>query len=175
MARTVPVITTQNPGNPVNAALWNSGPKACTDFYLSPPMFRGRQTGSQSGATNTWTAMTLQAVDVDTDSGHSAIQSRYVCQVAGWYWVEGFATWTSGVGANRVDGAIFKNGSLWGGSQQSLIISSSGLIGISASALVSLTVGDYVEMQSRQETGATLSTFVGSDLAPALNALWVHS
>lgn len=175
MARTVPSPTLQNPGNFVTGALWNAGPKVTGDFFTAPPMFRGRQSSTQSTSSGVFTAMNINVEDIDTDNGHATNSAQYVSQVAGWYWVEGYVAWTNLLGGFRMDGALFKNATILLGTQQSFSKPGAEYSAISASAIVFLAVGDSVDMRGRQNTGSTLSTFVGSDLAPALNVLWVHS
>ncbi len=175
MARTIPSLALQNPGGAVNGALWNSGPKAVTDFYTGPPLFRARQTSVMSTNSGSWYAMLLNFVDIDTDSGHIANDSRYTSQVAGWYWCEGYVTWNITGGQSRSDVAIWKNSSLVLGAQQSVLKPSGDLLAVSASAIIYLAVGDYVEIQGLQNTGGTINTAAGTDLAPSLNVLWIHS
>lgn len=175
MARLVPSLVTQIPGNPVNAALWNAGPKAVGDFYTAAPIFRGRQNSAIITATATWYAQPLATIDVDSDSGHSGSGSQYVCQVAGWYWVMGAVAWAGTGVQQRIDAAIAKNGAVVLGSQQSYIKPASDFSAISAETTVYLALGDYVEVWGRQMTGGNVNTFVGSDLCPSLNVLWVHS
>lgn len=182
MARTVPVVALQNPNTLITSALWNSGPKAMGDFYVSPPMFRGRQANAQTLATGAWTAMVLDATpDIDTESGHSTTvnNTRYTCQVPGWYWVEGFADFVSITGAtSRIDAALALNGTIVLGAQQSLLSApSTTATAISASGLIQLNVLDYVEILGRQNSGASVNTYVSpsNDVCPTLNLFWVHS
>lgn len=179
MTRTVPTAVLQNPGNLVTAALWNSGPKAQGDFYLSPPMFRGRQSAAQTFATGTWTAITLDVTDVDTDSGHSNVtnNSRYTAQVAGWYWCLGFASWTNSANAQAdVYCGLASNGSLLLGTAQALQKQANDFTSLSSASMVYLKVGDYVEVWGRQDTGANYSAWTSNvDLTPCLNLFWMHS
>lgn len=180
MARSVPVVLLQNPNTLIKSALWNSGPKAMGDFYVSPPMFRGRQANTQSTLTATWTAMILDASpDIDTESGHSTTvnPTRYTSQVSGWYWAEGFVAWGSVTGGtSRVDASLAINGTLTLGAQQSLLSAPpTSATAVVAAGLIRLNAGDYVEIQGRQNTGSTISTVVASDTCPTLNLFWVHS
>lgn len=177
MARTVPVAPLQNPGAIVASALWNSGPKAMGDFYTGVPMFRGRQTSAFALGSGGWYVMPLQATDIDTDSGHSNSinSSRYTCQVAGWYWVQGYSAWTNS-GAAQADMwcALAVNGTQLPGAQQVLQTQANDFHAVGASALVQLNVGDFVETWGRQDSGSTVSTWIGTDLCPCMNVLWVH-
>lgn len=179
MARIVPSVSLVNPGTIVaSGTYWNSGPKAMGDFYVSPPTFRGRQTSSISTTSGTWFPMPLQTADFDSDSGHSNTvnNTRYTCQVAGWYWVEGYAAWTNATSANaRMDAAIYKNGSVVFGSQQGIPKQVNDFGSVCASVFVQLAVGDYIELYGRQNGGTTISTTNGTDLANCLNATWIHA
>lgn len=177
MPRTVPSLSLQNPGNFVASALWNSGPKAMGDFYTAPPMFRGRQATFQTTTTAVWAAMNFDAEDVDTDNGHSTStnNSRYICQVAGWYWVSGYAAWTNAGAQAVIFCAIAVNGTIKLGTGQELQKTNADYGSLCASGMVNLKVNDYVETWGRQDTGGNLNTFVGTDLCPVMNVVWVHS
>lgn len=176
MARTVPVTATKAATQLITGALWNAGPKALGDFMLAPPVFRGRQSSAtQSMTTATWFAMNLNAEDIDSDNGHSTVtnNSRYVCQVPGWYWVEGYVAVNSG-GSGRFGASIAKNGTQIVGSMQTALVVAD-LQSLSAGCFVQLAVGDYVETWGWQGSGGTISTFDGGDLCPCMNVFWVHS
>lgn len=178
MPRTVPSLLLQNPGSLVSAALWNSGPKAMGDFYTAPPLFRGHQSATQTFTTGTWTAVTLDVTDVDTESGHSNItnNSRYTAQTAGWYWAVGFCAWTNANASHDVFCALYVNGSIRLGTGQALAKPTNDYTSLSTSSLVYLRAGDYVEVFARQDTGANLATFAGNvDLTPCMNLVWAHS
>jgi hypothetical protein len=179
MTRTVPSVSLQNPGNLVTASLWNSGPKAMGDFYLSPPMFRGRQSAAQTFVSGSWTAISLDVTDVDTDSGHSNVtnNSRYTCQVAGWYWCLGFAAWQNSANAQAdIYCGLATNGTLLLGTAQALQKPANDFSSVSSSSAVRLKVGDYVEVWGRQDTGANLTAWANNvDLNPCLNLFWIHN
>lgn len=179
MPRTVPSLALQNPGNVVSSSLWNTGPKAMGDFYTAPPMFRGRQSAAQTFTSGTWTAVTLDVTDVDTDSGHSNItnNSRYTAQTAGWYWVVGFGAWVNSANAQAdVYCGLYVNGTLILGTAQALQKTANDFSSVSSSSLIYLHVGDYVEVWARQDSGANLTAWTSNvDLTPCMNAVWVHS
>lgn len=179
MPRTVPVAALQNPGNIVTSALWNSGPKAMGDFYLTPPIFRCRQLNSQTFSNQIWAAIALDATaDVDSEGGHSSVtnNTRYTAQVAGWYLCLGFCAFQAANAQADIYCALAKNGSLIVGTGQALQKGNTDFGAISAEGLVYLHVGDYVEVWGRQDTGANLNTWANSiDLNPVLNMIWMHS
>lgn len=175
-SRTVPRTATKASGQLITGALWNAGPYALGNFLLNVPMFRGRQNTSQSIANGTYTALNLDVTDVDTDSGHSNVtnNTRYTCQVAGWYWVEGYVAFPAGGSSGRLVCAVAKNGTYVTASEQ-FLERTSDLQSCSASALVQLSTGDYVEIWGQQGSGVSLSTFIGTDLDCCMNLFWVHS
>lgn len=179
MPRTVPSLALQNPGNVVSSTLWNNGPKAMGDFYTAPPMFRGRQSATQTFTTGTWAALTLDATDIDTESGHSNVtnNSRYTAQVGGWYWVLGFGAWTNSAnGQADIYCGLRVNGTLIVGTAQVALKTANDFSSISSSGLIYLRVGDYVEVWARQDTGANLVTWTNNvDLTPCMNLVWAHS
>ena len=180
MPRSVPSLVLQNPGNTVSSSLWNTGPKAMGDFYTAPPMFRGRQSAAQTFVSGTWAAVTLDTTDVDTDSGHSNVtnNSRYTAQTAGWYWVVGFGSWTTGGSTGDIYCALYINGTIQVGTAQALqrVGGAGGFGSVSGSSLIHLRAGDYVEVFARQDTGANLNSWTSNvDLTPCMNLVWVHS
>lgn len=183
MARTVPAPAIQQAGSVVPSAAWNSGPKALNSFYMGVPIFRGRQTIAQSVATNTYVAISLNASDVDSDSGHSnsTNNSRYTCQVAGWYYVEGFAAFANNTGAQstmRAFLAVNSTGGLPNVVSDLLQVNvkpANDYASLSGSGILRLAVGDYVEVWCLQASGSTLNTAPLTDISPSMNLFWMHS
>lgn len=174
--RVVPRTAQKATNDLVTGALWNAGPKAAGDFLLNVPVFQGRQLNAQATTSGSWLALSLDLGQIDTDNGHSNTvnNSRYTCQVAGWYYVEGYYAIGSGGSAARFECAIAKNGTIVGGSAQ-FLLRQNDLQGLMAGTLVQLAVGDYVEVWGRQNSGPGIGTFVGSDLSCLMNLFWVHS
>lgn len=174
--RVVPRTAHKSTNDLITGALWNAGHKALGDFMLNPPIFRGHQSSAQTTVSGTWAVISLNATDVDSDSGHSngVNNSRYTCQVAGWYYVEGYFALASSGNTGRLQCAIAKNGTIVPASPQFLMYQAA-LQALMAGTLVQLAVGDYVEVWGLQNTGANLNTFNGSDLMPSMNLFWVHS
>lgn len=185
MARTLPVTTYQVPGNLVTAGVWNNGPKALNDFLINRPAFRAINQVATSVASGTWTAVPLSLTYIDTDGGHNNVtnNTRYTCQVPGWYWVKGTVAWNGGgaMSTNRVENAIAKNGFAYVGSSQFLSWGGSAAMAqsqMTCSALVQLNAGDFVEVWGRQNSGSNQLFDQGSSAARQyceLLALWVHS
>lgn len=175
-SRTLPRTAQKATNDLITGALWNAGPRALVSFLCNVPTFRGRQANSQALTSGSWAALALDTTDIDTDSGHSNVtnNSRYTCQVAGWYYVEGYFATGSGGSAARFESAIAKNGGIIAGSSQ-FLLRQNDLQALMTGTLVQLAVGDYVEVWGRHNSGAGVGTFSGSDLACCMNLFWVHS
>jgi hypothetical protein len=171
-----PVSYTAVTGNFLTAALWNAQVRDASAFFAAPPAFRAYSTVTQSLTDNTWTSLNLDTEQFDNYGGHSTSTntSRYTCQLAGIYLVTGVATFASnGTGNRAVRLAV--NGTAYPGSfvkAPAPVTTASG--GQITTALVSLAVGDYVEVMGNQNSGTALATsFSGPDVYPSLSVLWV--
>lgn len=176
MARTVPSMLTEVPGNFITAALWNAQVRDLGTFTTGVPFFTGYQVATQSIANNTWTAITFDSEYFDDDGGHSTVTntSRYTCQVAGRYELTGcfvVAFNTTGLRAAK----LAKNGTPITGS--AVFIQASPSVGTSVLTTipVQLAAGDYVELNGWQGSGGALSTLASADSGCVLTAKWVHS
>lgn len=174
--RYIPQTATKSAGQLITGALWNAGVGALVTFLTNVPSFQAYQTGGQSLTSGAWTAMLFQGTANDSDGGHSNVvnPSRYTCQVAGWYFVEGYFATGSGGSPGRFECAVAKNGTIVSGSAQ-FLLRQSDLQALMSGTLVQLAVGDYLEIWGRQNSGATINTFAGSDLLACINGFWVHS
>lgn len=175
-SRTVPRTAQKASTQLVTGALWNAGPYALANFLLNVPIFRGWQSVAQTTVSGTWLPMALDISDVDSDTGHSnsVNNSRYTCQVPGWYYVEGYFALALGGNASRFESAIAKNGTIVVGASQ-FLLHTVDLQALMAGTVVQLAAGDYVEVWGRQNTGGNLNTYPGVDLAPSMNLFWIHS
>lgn len=177
MARTVPVSSTQAPGNFVTSALWNAGPAACNTFLTTVPLAQVTQANAQSIPSSPFTAIAFDTTNLDTDGGHSNVtnNSRYTAQVAGWYLVIGvvayiFASSTT----NARTAAIAKNGTTINGAQVQVPATTNPTnTDCMVANLVQLAVGDYVEIQAAQFTGSNLNTATGS-ASCSMQCIWLH-
>lgn len=173
-ARNVPQSANKSPGDLITAALFNTGLYYFWDFMKGPPYFRGWGSVAINLTTGVWTPMALNTTDFDSDTGHSNVtnNSRYTCQVAGWYWVEGYVAVAAGT-ASRSESAVYKNGTVVPSSQ--FVARTNDTQSWNAQAIVQLAVGDYVEIYCRQNSGGTLTTHTGIDAVPSMNVFWIHS
>ncbi|MFG3287251.1 hypothetical protein ACGF3G_00305 [Streptomyces sp. NPDC048179] len=180
MARSVPVIASESPGNFLTGALWNANVKAMGDFLMGSasngvPRFRGYQSTVQSVANNTWTVLTIDTEVYDSDNGHSTTTntSRYTVQVAGTYLVTGSASFAANATGNRgvritVNGAAVTGSFVKTGSPDS-----SGSSGLATVAQAVCNAGDYIEVQGNQNSGAALNTSAAGDVAVSLSVQWI--
>jgi hypothetical protein len=181
MSRTVPAPVFQTAGNVVQSSGWNSGPKAMGDFYLSPPIFRAHQSTAQAFAASQYTPLKFDVTDVDTEGGHSNTvnNSRYVCQVAGWYWMEGFAAWTGVPGTDTVwaMASLNSNGSstpnIVRSLQTRILYATNDFAAVGASGTLKMAVGDVLELYAI--VIGVCNTAPNTDLCPSINLVWLHS
>ena len=171
---TVPVIRTFVAGEVVLASYFNTNINGPLSFLLAPPIFRGRQTSSQTLTTGVVAAITLDAEDVDSANGHSTSSntSRYTSQYAGWYDVSGGVGFASNATSYRaVDLRV--NGTGVHATQSNLMGLTSSVSNVSLSdELIFLNVNDYVEMFALQNSGGNLGTAVTTTTQPRMNTRW---
>lgn len=175
MARTIPSLAQQQPGNYNTSALENNIRYAIS-YFAGVPVFAGYQASTQSVGAGSYASFTIDTELIDTDGGHSTVTntSRYVAQVPGTYLVIGSSGWgASNTGYRRTRIAL--NGNAVRGAtgfDQNQIVTSAGL----AVSIVTMNgTTDYVEVQGAQNSGGTLSTFSSADFCPTLTVLWVSS
>lgn len=127
-------------------------------YLFNQPYFVGHQNTPQSIPNGVYTAVALDANDVDTYSGHSTVtnNTRYVVQQPGNYLCVGHANWASGTGQKAVqfkaNGATF-----YPNSEASLGSASGGFGGPIAVAMISMVAGDYLELFSFQQSGGAVN------------------
>lgn len=183
----VPNPSTWVPGDHITAGRLRTDVSGAVDFHTRRPYYQSLQSAGlgQSITTSTWTGVTLDSVWADTAGGHSAAnQSRYICQVAGWYLAAGSVAYTSSATAlsNTYIAGIRVNGSnastnLFEGAKQPG--ANSHTIMPLVCELIRLNVGDYVELATFQNSGAAAtltSTNAGTPsivYAPNLTLTWV--
>jgi hypothetical protein len=70
---TLPSFRTWTAGEIVTAAYMNSNVRDAGNFFLSWPVFEGRQAVAQSFTSGAPTALLIDTEDIDTDNGHSTV------------------------------------------------------------------------------------------------------
>lgn len=144
------------------------------NFVANPPLALLFQSTAQTINNTTNTAITFDSTVSDTYGGHSNTtnNSRYVAQVAGWYRIIGTITWAANNTGDRTI-SIAKNGSVIGYFGQGVPAAGLGVNPqVNVNGLVQLNAGDYVEIDTYQDSGAGVATKAnGSSMA----VVWDHA
>lgn len=175
MTSTVPVMATEAPGNYITGALWNAQVAALGNFLMNPPRFRGYQATTQSCADNTWTSLNIDTEEFDTEGGHSNVTNttRYTCQVAGTYLIVGASAFAGNATGNRAVRLTVNGNAIHGSFVKNAAPTATHSAGCVTTAYAALAVGDYVEVQGLQSSGAALSTSSATDVGSALSVQWI--
>ena len=106
------------------------------------PAFSYQNTTSQSITSTTWTKVTVNSQIFDTNSNVSS--SRFTATIAGYYQFNGCIR-CAGTALTGIVVSLYKNGSIvgYGNAQQTSVASDNS---INVSEVISLAVGDYVEL-----------------------------
>lgn len=161
---TLPSFRTWVAGEIVTAAYMNSNVRDAGNFFLSWPVFEGRQTVAQSIGNGTPTALSLDTEDIDTDNGHSTVTntSRYTPATAGRFQLSGGVGWASNATGYRT-GELWKNGSVLNGGGTVLPAVNGAQSRFPTRTLTTTANGstDYFELWVNQNSGGALLTAVG--------------
>jgi hypothetical protein len=123
------------------------------------PIFVGDATTNTTIPTVAWTSIALNAEEVDTHGGHSLTvsNSRYVCQRAGWYRVNGGTYFQGGTGGSTRAVRIAVNGT--GLTHTQANAAATDAVSVSTlPVLIFLALNAYVELQAYQNSGANRTT-----------------
>jgi hypothetical protein len=170
----VPSEMTAVAGAILTAAQWNSNVRDGVNFLANTPLFMGLQSATQTVANNAFVPVSIDVSVIDTYGGHSTTtnNSRYISQLAGYYQVFARSTFTGNSTGRRI-GGIFLNGSAYRNSENDPI--GTNVKTISVSDFVFLNVGDYIESQVFQTSGAGLALTNSTGYTSSLSARWVHA
>lgn len=155
---TVPVMRTWVTGEVVTAAYLNSNLRDASNFLLAPPLAVLRQSSTQSVPNAAYTAILLDAEDIDRDSGHSTVTntSKYVCQTPGWYSDQATLSYASNATGLRIAG-FNVNGVDINRSQQVPTVSTGGSATVlTTTCTVYLNALDNIELHGYQTSGGAL-------------------
>ena len=116
----------------------------------------------------------FQTESDDNWQGHSNVTntSRYTAQVAGLYMINGQITYTNTTNLLVRALAIQKNGSLQLGTECYNQSYSNNFCSVNTSALIRLGVGDYVELNTWQNSTAALNTVAAGT---AMTVAYIHA
>jgi hypothetical protein len=138
-----------NTTNLVNGSVTQA--KVATGVAGTGPAFSATRSGTQSIANNTFTKIQFNAEEFDTNSNYdSTTNFRFTPTVAGYYQVNGSASWSFTSGFSNA--SIYKNGSQfkWGNLVAATTAGCSGAV----SALIYLNGStDYIELFTYQSSG----------------------
>lgn len=171
---TVPSPRTWAVGELLTAAKLNTDLRDGLNFLLTPPRALLHKSANQSINLTTWTAVTWDSEQYDSDGGHSdsTNNSRYTVQTAGWWEFHARIMFNTAAGGDR--GARFlKNGAgnPFGehASGSSTSVNDAGTHGWAL-----LSVGDYIETQAYQGASGSLSVAATFDSSPTfMTAKWI--
>lgn len=123
-------------------------------------------------STNTWTTITFDSENFDTDSMHSTSTNTSRITIpsglAGKYVITANLAWTAGVGARGL--AIAKNGTRL--NYDFMNATTAFDTYQNSSVIVDLAVNDYIEIQAFQSTGGSLNVYGGTD-ATTLSLIYI--
>lgn len=142
-------------------------------FLKNPPSFVGTQSVTQNIGNSVWVSVSIDTTQYDNYTGHSNVtnNSRYTCQLAGWYTVNGVISYSANGTGSRA-ARISVNGSPISGGCGFIVPPSANAAGVvTPTRDIQLNVNDYVEIQAWQSSGGTLATSVFSDVS---TAMWVR-
>ncbi|EST24394.1 hypothetical protein [Streptomyces roseochromogenus] len=180
----VPSLAAPVTGFPISQSYLTSQVYNPLTFAFNKPIFNAVQASTTDTLTSgiSWTSLTFKdsaGIYQDTYGGHSLTTnpSRYVAQVAGWYTINGCATFstTSTTGERGV--RIAKNGTQVQGMCTMLQAPTTTSVSPAIPTPtrdVFLNAGDYVEVQALQNSGVQLTTIAGTDLSSGLYVRFSH-
>lgn len=153
--------------------------KRIDDYIIDKPLAELRQATVQSIPNVTFTSVTFDAEDIDTEAGHDNVtnNSRYTVQAGkgGYYKLSGGVSINpSATGGRSTRWA--KNGVAIAGSTCSLPVNSAshGSNIVARTKTVLLVPGDYIELQVFHSVGAAQNTTVTSDDQSTMNIEWLR-
>lgn len=174
MAVVLPPVPTFTAGEDLLSSDMSRISDALTFANRGRPLVSLHQSLTQQVPTNTVGNIFVQmdVTDLDNVGGHSTTDnSRYVCQLAGWYQVNAvLAMKPSTAGAIYV--SLFLNGAnILGSAQQTANLGANSNTIAHTSKLVHMNVNDYVQVLGSQNSGGPLGTATND--VSALDAVWI--
>lgn len=157
-----------------NSTIINAQIVTPLDFLLARPLAQMYSAANQSVPHNVWTSLTFDTEDVDSANGHDNVTnpSRYVAQYPGYYRISCIAGYAANATGRR-GVRLAVNGTPWPGTSVSVAATSGQECSVANDAhLVYLAVGDYVEAQGLQTSGAALNTAASTLYNPSMSVLW---
>ena len=163
-ARTVPAMPSWTAGQRVLASQLQQITTYAL-FQSSPPMFSMYQSAAQTIASNTFTQITCDTLDYDTDGGRAAgTPFTYTIPVgmAGRWDLAGSVSWAINATAGRLT-LIYRNGSVINGAAAQAINAGAGNnTNLFVARDVACSAGDTIALYGWQGTAGNLNTNVGA-------------
>jgi hypothetical protein len=147
-------------------------------LLASFPVARLRRTSAQAIPHNAFTAVTWQVADWDTAGGWNASTnpSRYTFQVPGYYTVLSHAAFAANATGGRAMGVAYNGTRLAAGNVlDDNAGAGNGYHPSSGLTVKAASVGDYIELQVYQFSGANLDQEVSADGGPFLDITFRRS
>lgn len=162
-ARTIPTLPTWTAGMRVTGANL-AAMVSYQQFWANPPMFRMHQVVAQSVSNTTWTQITCDTSDFDSDSGRSSSSPYSYTIPAGLSgrWQFGWLVAWSANGNGARASNLYKNGASASSWPSAAAVSSPG-VSVGWSDSVSCSAGDVMAVYGWQSSGGALSTAAGTD------------
>lgn len=167
---TKPTIATVAVGQKISASLWNNAVYQDARFWdVTKPVCLAYQTVVQSLTSGTFTAITMDSEQLDSDGQHSTSSntSRIVIgNTLGWYRVSGYVAYNTAAGGNTRDARLILNGATVNPGWLQESANSGGFASAPLQpVLVQSTLStDYIELQGRQSSGGAVSTVFNSNM-----------
>lgn len=141
-----------------------------TPSATAPPNCRVRHSANQAIPTSTFTDLVFDTEDFDTDTMHSTVTNtnRITCVTAGKYLIIGQLSYALNTTGDRF-AQILKNGSTVHGRVAHPAAAAN--TSLDVRAIVELIVGDYVTLQARQTSLATINVVAAASYSPVFSAL----
>jgi hypothetical protein len=157
---TIPAAATWTPGtgSETTAAILNARIRDAVNFLTGKPLCVLRKNATQSVPHDTWTDVTWQLEDIDTDAGHSTVTNThlYTAQTAGWYYLTASIEFSGHAAQYRQAKFVCSTG-VEVGEHTVMLNGSTHGSDVCTSAHLYMAVGQTVKVQAWQDSGTTLN------------------
>ena len=156
-------VSTVVAGSIAKSADFNAEASAGNFALFDRPIVKVRQFTAQTLQTATLTPIVFDTVDVDNDGTRTGVGSstdRLICRTTGWYSIMGVVVYPqTGTGSRMA--LLYVNSAAVDGFF-STDTATTANVGVSVSGLVHLMAGDVVQLNAYQDSGATITTPMGT-------------
>jgi hypothetical protein len=170
----VPVVRTFVAGEVVLASYFNTNINGPISWLLARAILEVRSGATQTIATATFTSITYDTEDVDSDGMHSTVTntSRATAVHPGWYRFSGGNTWASNATGRRGYRGMV-NGAVINGTSVLMPATLAAAVGPAyRTKLYFLNVTDYFEFQAFQDSGGNLATLNSAADQSSMTGVW---